>query len=115
MARAMRWVVPCVLLGLLASVDGAAALGIGDARTNAIAWLERNQNADGSWGSGDLQQIATAETLYALARAGRRFAASARSSTLVSRRYPSCQSPRIHQKRHKLAHKDSPRAESPRS
>lgn len=47
MGRAMRGVVPCVWLGLLASVEGAAAVVLGDARTHAIAWLERNQNPDG--------------------------------------------------------------------
>src|ERR1041384_5641155 len=42
-------------LGLLLSVivalppTGAAAMSITAARNNAIVWLERNQNCDGSW------------------------------------------------------------------
>ena len=56
----------------------ASSVTPSEARTRGIAWLERNQNVDGSWGSGDLQQITTAEALFALAVAGRAHAQPAK-------------------------------------
>ncbi len=51
MHRAIRWLVPCALLGLVAQTSSAAVLDLAQVRTDAIAWLEGSQNADGSWGS----------------------------------------------------------------
>jgi len=63
---------------LLASAAGAAPVDHVATRTKAIAWLESHQNPDGSWGSGERAQLATAEALNALAVAGRSDALPAR-------------------------------------
>lgn len=60
----------CLLaVGVAALASGASAATLAEARTSAIAWLERNQNANGSWGSGGTRAITTAEALRALAAA----------------------------------------------
>jgi len=69
--REMRRSIAAALMSVLALANGSAAATLPQARSNAIVWLERNQNPDGSWGSGSTTQLVTAEALNALAKAGR--------------------------------------------
>ena len=65
--QASGWAVIAVFL--LPMVARAALPN--DARSDAILWLERNQNGDGSWGTGPTRVVTTAEALLALAKSGR--------------------------------------------
>ncbi len=77
--RRMVWIV--FLLSSLAWIARAASgLTVNQARGNAITWLEKNQNADGSWGSGTTKAVLTAEALNALGRAGRGGAVAAQKA-----------------------------------
>ena len=82
--RRGRWnvVVALAVAGCVAVVapSFAHAADLFVTRSKAIAWLERNQNPDGSWGAGELQQMVTAEALNALAWAKRGNARSAREA-----------------------------------
>ncbi len=49
----------------------AAAADVHEVRRDAIAWLERHRNDDGSWGVEPTRQLVTSEAVYALATAGR--------------------------------------------
>jgi hypothetical protein len=59
------------LLALLVAATGAGAASLAAARSGAIAWLERNQNPNGSWGAKNVRWVTTSEALLALARADR--------------------------------------------
>jgi hypothetical protein len=67
-----------LLLVVLAFGVRAQAADLVQTRTNAIAWLERTQNPEGSWGEGDIRVLVTAEALNALALANRGKAPAAR-------------------------------------
>ena len=66
-----RRIAVAVLLALagVACARGAYGATLAEARSKAIAWLERNQNSNGSWGSGQLRWVATTEALGALVAA----------------------------------------------
>jgi hypothetical protein len=55
----------------LAAAPVSRAATLAQAHAGTVAWLEASQNADGSWGSGALRPVTTAEALLALAKAGR--------------------------------------------
>lgn len=65
-----RFAAGTISLGLtcLAATEATAATAAA-AYANTIAWLERTQNADGTWGSGPTTPMVTAEVLNALASA----------------------------------------------
>lgn len=67
MTRCRSTVVPLVALLLLTGASHAATLS--EARSAGIGWLESDQNADGSCGSGERQPLVTAETLLGRAKA----------------------------------------------
>ena len=56
---------------VLAASAPAYAETAQNARSAAILWLERNQNADGSWGGGSTLPLTTSEALNALAQSNR--------------------------------------------
>jgi hypothetical protein len=70
--RRWRWAsfVAAGLVGAVASEPALAATA-SEARSASIAWLERNQHRDGSWGEGDRRWVVTSEALLALVKAGR--------------------------------------------
>jgi hypothetical protein len=55
----------------IASPIGGLAADLTLTRSRAIAWLERNQSSDGSWGAAGKKWATTAEALLALAKSGR--------------------------------------------
>lgn len=66
------WIRYAIVIVVALTVGAAAgAATASQARSDAVAWLERSQNGDGSWGSGDARAVVTAEALLALARAER--------------------------------------------
>jgi len=67
-----------VLVLLLAAP--AAGVTPQDAYIDTIAWLERTQNSDGTWGDGPTVPLVTAEALNALAAAGRADAPAAQKA-----------------------------------
>ena len=70
MHRSQSRLLVVLAVSILAPID-AGAKPVADARADAILWLERSQNQDGSWGSGARAPLATAEALLALATAER--------------------------------------------
>jgi hypothetical protein len=68
----LAWVLACTAhVALLSAGSALDAKTLDEARSSAVGWLEANQNEDGSWGEGVMRPLTTAETLNALARAGR--------------------------------------------
>jgi hypothetical protein len=62
---------PAVAFVLALAVAAPAAARTADqARSDTILWLARNQNRDGSWGSGRTKALVTAEAVLALDAAG---------------------------------------------
>lgn len=64
-------IVTAVALFLASAQAGSDTLSPEFVRVRTIAWLEAHQEADGSWGSGITRPLVTAESLVALASAGR--------------------------------------------
>jgi hypothetical protein len=75
MTTTVRAIACAVVSGALAT--SALAVPLTTARRSAIAWLESQQNGDGSWGAGGTRALVTAEALYALAKANRKTSAAA--------------------------------------
>jgi hypothetical protein len=89
----MGWWIRCaaVVVAALAVGGAAGAATPSHARSAAVAWLERHQSGDGSWGSGEERALVTAEALLALARAerGGSIAAKRAAAWLLNHETPS--------------------------